>query len=765
MAAFSQGALIEQVEQIATAAGTTTLTNTNKTWIRFTGSLSQTVVLPAATTLTKGRYFHIKNDASATASTPKLTIQTNGGAVLTTILPGVERILFVHDVGTSAGSWVVSTPPDSIEPLKLTQSPTTPDTKLYIATNQPEANDRTISSTPPIDSTLVRYPNDTAAYVTLDLSSGVVSLGTTVRKDGGIGAYTLPTTTIGNFRRVAFAYVSSSNIVDSSWSAESATQAGLSDPGLVFGNLVGLNLGYVDLQAVTSTTYKTAGSSSTVIENSGIYRFASGAGTGGSGTGDITKIEVALRDTLASSPYEYVTPNVIATSTDTLFVGPLVGVSLDRVSSTLKFIANAQVATSVQMADVAEMFISSGKDIGQIDLVAFWRTGTVAGSTYEVPTAFTYAVSRDGGNNYQTVTMTRNGTTNQFRGSLVFTAEGSNQTIITQTTSDGDRALNATTQQATSQQFTLASPTVLQDVTVRLTKTGSPTGNFYVSIYQNTAGNPSTSVDAVLAQSLPILCSSLVAGPADLLVDIPDTTLAAGTYHMVVSTDATYKAGFSAGVTQISLRDRSTGSSAPFLDVFDGSAWTTGTGNSNLYTIIKGRALDLRVRITSAGSPAYPCGLTGFGIFYNLQDSGVVTAARKTQRFVFNSVTDNTSTFAITAFNPDPDLLTCYWVEGGQVFKVPAFGLNGASAVFLANTFYNGGVSQTTTLIFDQNSGGAFDNSDSNGRLLSANHLGSTSGADDKSAVGRGIYLRRPDGTLREIAIDNNDNIVILSVP
>jgi hypothetical protein len=48
--------------------------------------------------------------------------------------------------------------------------------------------------------------------------------------------------------------------------------------------------------------------------------------------------------------------------------------------------------------------------------------------------------------------------------------------------------------------------------------------------------------------------------------------------------------------------------------------------------------------------------------------------------------------------------------------------------------------------------------------LLAANHLGSIDPTVDKSANGRGIFLRRPDGTLREICIDDNDNIVIYSV-
>ena len=39
--------------------------------------------------------------------------------------------------------------------------------------------------------------------------------------------------------------------------------------------------------------------------------------------------------------------------------------------------------------------------------------------------------------------------------------------------------------------------------------------------------------------------------------------------------------------------------------------------------------------------------------------------------------------------------------------------------------------------------------------------MGSTDPTIDRSSPGKGIYLRRPDGTLREITIDNNDDIAL----
>ena len=96
------------------------------------------------------------------------------------------------------------------------------------------------------------------------------------------------------------------------------------------------------------------------------------------------------------------------------------------------------------------------------------------------------------------------------------------------------------------------------------------------------------------------------------------------------------------------------------------------------------------------------------------------------------------------------------------MYKYPAFNIDGHNITFASGTFLT--PNETIVLIFDQSEGSGFDNADANANLLATNHLGSTDGAVDKSVVGRGIFLRRPDGTLREICIDDFDNIVVYSV-
>lgn len=86
-----------------TAGGTTTLTATSKSVQEFTGSADQTVVLPSATTLSVGNFWKIVN-----AGTGTITVNTNGGALLKTILPSNASEFRAKTIATSAGTWIVS---------------------------------------------------------------------------------------------------------------------------------------------------------------------------------------------------------------------------------------------------------------------------------------------------------------------------------------------------------------------------------------------------------------------------------------------------------------------------------------------------------------------------------------------------------------------------------------------------------------------------------------------------------------------------------
>jgi len=85
----------------ATAAGTTTLTVSSTQLQFFTGTTTQTVVLPVASTLTAGQRFEIHNN-----STGSVTVNSSGSNLVATVLPNTTTVLTcILTSGTTAASW------------------------------------------------------------------------------------------------------------------------------------------------------------------------------------------------------------------------------------------------------------------------------------------------------------------------------------------------------------------------------------------------------------------------------------------------------------------------------------------------------------------------------------------------------------------------------------------------------------------------------------------------------------------------------------
>jgi hypothetical protein len=97
---FQVNNLIEDTITIATAAGTTTLTVASDRNQQFTGSTTQTVVLPNATTLVVGHQFYIMNRSSGA-----VTVNMNGGTLLQTLAASSFALFTLINSGTAAGTW------------------------------------------------------------------------------------------------------------------------------------------------------------------------------------------------------------------------------------------------------------------------------------------------------------------------------------------------------------------------------------------------------------------------------------------------------------------------------------------------------------------------------------------------------------------------------------------------------------------------------------------------------------------------------------
>lgn len=94
------------VTSTATAAGTTTLTAASEQTQIFTGTTTQTCVLPDATTLAVGWVFRIRN-----TSTGAVTVNANGGSLVVTLAASQEALLICTDIGSAAGTWSMSAVP------------------------------------------------------------------------------------------------------------------------------------------------------------------------------------------------------------------------------------------------------------------------------------------------------------------------------------------------------------------------------------------------------------------------------------------------------------------------------------------------------------------------------------------------------------------------------------------------------------------------------------------------------------------------------
>jgi hypothetical protein len=88
------------VATTATAAGTTTLTVGSAQFQQFTGSTTQTVVLPDATTLVTGQSFIISNQSSGAVQ-----VNANGGGAVRTVAALTTAVITLVAAGSSAGTW------------------------------------------------------------------------------------------------------------------------------------------------------------------------------------------------------------------------------------------------------------------------------------------------------------------------------------------------------------------------------------------------------------------------------------------------------------------------------------------------------------------------------------------------------------------------------------------------------------------------------------------------------------------------------------
>lgn len=102
---FKLGKVHYSVNDITSAAGTTTLANNSDYYQYVTGSTTQIIKLPDATTMVKGLGFVVVNANSS----GNVTVNNNANSLIATLSPGQSAEFVVDDISTSAGVWIKHT--------------------------------------------------------------------------------------------------------------------------------------------------------------------------------------------------------------------------------------------------------------------------------------------------------------------------------------------------------------------------------------------------------------------------------------------------------------------------------------------------------------------------------------------------------------------------------------------------------------------------------------------------------------------------------
>jgi len=159
----------------ATAAGTTTLTAASNYRQFFTGSTTQTIVLPVTSTLTTGMAYEIENNSTGT-----LTVNSSGGNLVGTVPSGVcVHVVCIGTTLTTAADWDW----DYISTTTITG------TGANVLGTSPTINNPTVTNY--IESVVAIGNSSTSK--TIDLTNGTVQ---TVTMTGNC-TFTMPTATAG----------------------------------------------------------------------------------------------------------------------------------------------------------------------------------------------------------------------------------------------------------------------------------------------------------------------------------------------------------------------------------------------------------------------------------------------------------------------------------------------------------------------------------------------------------------------------------------
>lgn len=283
-------------------------------------------------------------------------------------------------------------------PLRIHATFPTADAILNFESSEVTLGDGAERNLPPLKSQIFSVPSSTINFQT-QATTGATFL------------VSWPASTVGQFRRVGFTLISSGEI-QVLFTEEAVTLGAVADPGTIFAK-GGIPLGYVDLECTNALGYfKTAGSSTDIIENSGIHRFGNAGGAGG-GEGDAVGFYQEMDVVLFNSFFSEYTPIVFGIDEDNFVDGTSTG-SFSIANGTYD-LETGQEFVSINLFDAG--FISAGEQSLKKRLVVDYLDDASRDDSA------TYTLSINGGTNEETVTMTRQDDTNRFIGDITLSPQ------------------------------------------------------------------------------------------------------------------------------------------------------------------------------------------------------------------------------------------------------------------------------------------------------------------------------------------------------
>jgi hypothetical protein len=329
------------------------------------------------------------------------------------------------------------------------------------------------------------------------------------------------------------------------------------------------------------------------IAQNRIRQFGAGSG-GGSGSGDASGLLEDLKNQFVDSYYNFLSAEDFGNTTELVDTGNTTAVY--NLLSSSYHMATGQKLTTINLLDSS--FFDFKQDIDQAMVTLRYVDGYV-------DTNPTVKLTRDDGVTWQTVTVSRNGQTDELSGILDFANETLTQTANYTVT--GNRTLNINTQQKLAQILTIPANTLklVKEFTFDVTKTGSPNGKLIVKLVKEASGNPSL-LDTNLVSTVEKDMSTISTGA--VTVDFGNQVLKPGNYYLLFETDEAYENSFVSGTTQLQIR---TNTITPDAKAYNGTTWSAIAGESIQYRYTF-KDINLKLEVTASAASR----LVGFGVFY-----------------------------------------------------------------------------------------------------------------------------------------------------